>query len=257
MSRLSKSLRAQRIIALIRLQERAIGVIARSLDLPELSHEGHPGLRFRAPGWKHFCLLKSMRAVSGLNACCLLYDEGFCQEIPVLLRTVGECTAQIDFVIAGVGAEGALADKQMKLVTAYFEDSVRNASGNFKKIPFKQHEFHEGAGSHTEELVGRIRGGPSPETGAAANALSTVYRINSNFVHSRYPEVMEMIDGSPLKIHLRGMRGTSKDEENLDILEVFVSSVTNTLRFMLLYMGLVGQIEQDAGLWEWYRMRAA
>jgi hypothetical protein len=198
-----------------------------------------------------------MRAVSGLNACCLLHDGGFCQEIPVILRTIGECTAQIDFVIAGVDEGGGLAPKQSSLVAAYFSDSVRDASGSAKKLPLRQLEFHEGAGSHTEEMLARIPGFPSLKAGEAAKALSTVYRINSNFVHSRYPEVMEMIDGSPLAIHLRGMRGTSKDEENLDILEVFVSSATNSLRFMLLYMGLVGEVESDPALRDWYKLRAA
>jgi hypothetical protein len=68
---------------------------------------------------------------------------------------------------------------------------------------------------------------------------------------------MEMIDGNPLKIHLRGMRGTSKDEENLEILEAFVSGVANALKFMLLYMRLVGEIEKDPDLRDWYRLRAA
>jgi hypothetical protein len=257
MSDLSESLRAQRTVALIRIQERAIGVIARSLDVPQASNNGHPGLRFSNPGWKHFCLLKSMRAVSGLNACCLLYDGGYCQEIPVILRTIGECTAQIDFVIAGVTSEGDLAPKQNRFVTAYFEDSVRDSSGSSKKLPLKQIEFHEGAGLHTEELLRRIPGFPSLRAGETAKALSTIYRINSNFVHSRYPEVMEMIDGKPLAIHLRGMRGTPKDEENLDVLEGFVSSVTNSIRFMLFYMGLMDQVESDPTLREWYELRAA
>ncbi|WP_424957006.1 hypothetical protein [Hyphomicrobium sp. 1Nfss2.1] len=145
----------------------------------------------------------------------------------------------------------------MRLVAAYFADSVRDSSGSSKKLPLRQHEFHDGAGSHTEELLRAVQGFDPPKVGEAARALSTVYKINSNFVHSRYPEVMEMIDGSPLRIHLRGMRGSTKDQENLDILEGFVSTVTNALRFMLFYMRLLDEVEKDPDLRTWYQLRAA
>jgi hypothetical protein len=88
-------------------------------------------------------------------------------------------------------------------------------------------------------------------------ALSTVYRISSNFVHSRYPEVMEMINGDPLSLHLNGMKGTPRDEENLDVLEAFVESVSNALKFMLVYMKLLDRLSHDPALTDWFGLRAA
>lgn len=139
---LSEQLRLQRIVAIVGLQERVVGIIAANLDAPKLSFEGHPGLRFSEPGWRHFCLLESMRAVSGLNASIRLYEGGFYQELPAMLRIVAECTTQVDFVIAGIEPAGKLAAKQRDLVTDFFADSTRDAFGRSKKVRIRQHEVH-------------------------------------------------------------------------------------------------------------------
>jgi len=52
----------------------------------------------------------------------VLYERGFHQELPVILRIVPECTTQIDFVIAGIEPAGTLGPKQSELVTEFFAD---------------------------------------------------------------------------------------------------------------------------------------
>ena len=41
----------------------------------------------------------------------------------------------------------------------------------------------------------------------------------SNYVHAKNPEIMDLYGGVPGRFHLDGMRGTPKDEENLQIID--------------------------------------
>lgn len=258
MSGLPLGIRFKKIVAEIELQERVVHLVAASLDAPSFVENGRspPGYRFADPGWKHFCLLKSVRAVSGLNTCAHLTSGGFNQEMVVLVRTITECTTQIEFVLAGLEGD-ELADAQRDFVRAYFADSERDGSGRSVRLPFRQGEVHKVVGRHTDELVRRVdlKGEFS---GIESEKLhSKTYLTNSNYVHSRYPEVMDMFGGREPRFHLRGMRGTPKDFESVEILEAFAVTVSHALRYLVLVLGLVGAVRQDVELANWYPPEAA
>jgi hypothetical protein len=82
--------------------------------------------------------------------------------------------------------------------------------------------------------------------------MSETYLTYSNYVHSRYPEVMDLYGGHPQHFHLAGMRGTPKDVENLAIVSVFISTVSITLRFVVLKFGLVEKLRRYPNLTSWY-----
>ena len=63
--------------------------------------------------------------------------------------------------------------------------------------------------------------------------LSNVYLTLSNYVHARYPEVMDMYGGDPKRFHVDGMLGTPKDIENLMVLECYIETVANAIRGMV------------------------
>ncbi len=86
---------------------------------------------------------------------------------------------------------------------------------------------------------------------------SKTYLTNSNYVHSRYPEVMDMFGGREPRFHLRGMRGTPKDFESVEILETYAVTVSLALRYLVLVMGLIGAVQKDAELANWYWLEAA
>jgi hypothetical protein len=255
---LPEGIRIQKIRSEIALQERVVGILANSLDAPIYyqSGRGHRGFRFLKPSWRHFCLLKAVRAVSGLNACVRLFGGGFTQEIAVLIRTIVECTTHIEFIVAGL-VDQQLAPEQEKYVASYFADFKRDAVEEFNRPRVRQREVHKAVGAHTDELVRRIDLDRAFASVDSAKLMSNVYLTYSNYVHSRYPEVMDLFGGDPMHFHLCGMRGTPKDIENLEILETFAITVSNTLRFLVLNSGLRERVLKDAELAAWYPPQAA
>lgn len=253
-----EGIRLQKMKSEIVLQERVVQTVASSLDAPIYYRSGQStrGFRFMDPGWKHFCLLKAVRAVSGLNACVRLFGGGFSQEIVVLIRTIVECTTYIEFVLTGlVGDE--LAPEQRKYVEAYFADFERNAPEDFGRPHVRQGRVHKVIGAHTDEMVRQTDPKGAFAGVDSAKLMSNVYLTHSNYVHGRYPEVMDLFGGDPPHFHPCGMRGTPKDLENLDILEAYVVAVSNALRFMVMKMKLKPTILRDPKLAAWYPPKAA
>jgi hypothetical protein len=69
--------------------ERFLEIFAKNLQPPFFYDSGlqHFGFRYGKPDMRHFCLLKSIRALSSLNASIELVRNGYTQELYVLLRT--------------------------------------------------------------------------------------------------------------------------------------------------------------------------
>src|SRR5260370_35323017 len=79
--------------------ERVIRLFTASLGEPTLrKSDDERGFRYEAPDVQHFCLLKAVRALSALNAAIQLDRKGYTQEIPVLMRTMIDCTTHIGVV---------------------------------------------------------------------------------------------------------------------------------------------------------------
>ena len=87
----------------------------------------------------------------------------------------------------------------------------------------------------------------------AERMYSTVYLTYSNYVHAKYPEVMDLYGGKPGHFHLDGMLGTSKDDENLQYIDTFIDTTSTTLRLMVSRLRLHHLFEVDVGLGIWFR----
>jgi hypothetical protein len=83
--------------------------------------------------------------------------------------------------------------------------------------------------------------------------LSNVYLTFSNYVHAKYPEAMDMYGGNPGQFHVRGMTGTSKDEECVALIEAFEVTVALALVGMVQTLKLLPLIESDKMLNSWYQ----
>jgi hypothetical protein len=59
---------------------------------------------------------------------------------------------------------------------------------------------------------------------------------------------MDLYGGTPGRFHLDGMRGTPKDEENLQIVDTFVDAVAITLKLMASRLRLHPILDADPGL---------
>ena len=168
----------------------------------------------------------------------------------VLLRTVAESSTMIEFVIAGM-ADGNLLSKQQLYVDAFFADCDRDASGATKKPSLRQSDVHKVAGAHADELVRQFDVDRQFENVNNELLLSTVYRLLSNFVHGRYPETMELFGGNPVRLHLRGMRGTPRDEECLEMIETFVETVSLNLKTLIVTLLRQGKFELSPEILSW------
>lgn len=197
-------------------QGEMLELIVATVDKPILYESGkiHHGFRFLNPGAKHFCILKAARAISGLNAAIALLEKGFIQEIAIIIRSIIECTSHIDYVLAGL-ENGQLKPPQMKFVNAYFEDFRRNDVGDFKRPHLKQKDVHKVVGGNLDELIKHVEGGEEFAGVDSSKLMSNIYLTYSNYVHSRYPEVMDLFGESPERFHLEGIRNTAMDYQNI------------------------------------------
>ncbi len=192
------------------------------------SEHGHVGFRYTSPDARHFCLLKGSRAVSGINACIQLARGGYTQEIGVIVRTVVECTSLIEWIKLKANANGTLrSDPQRRYVRVYFEDYRRDGSGLALNLRERQKVVHDEVGDWLDKRAHEI--GIKIGDKASGDRLSNIYMVNSNYVHARYPEVMDMFGGRPGSYHLRGMGGTPKDDENAEIIQTYAVTVDQSI----------------------------
>jgi hypothetical protein len=233
--------------------ERIVAAFAGSLPQPFFydSAQKHYGFRFGTPGIRHFCLLKAVRVVSALNAATALARNGYSQEIGVLVRTLIECTTHIEFVLDGVDDTGALAPDVEKYVQDYFADFARNSSADFRRAQVKQNIVHKRLGA-TLDNISQQGEGTKPRP-AAEKLYSNIYLTYSNYVHAKYPEVMDLYGGLPGRFHLDGMRGTPKDDENLQIISTFIDTASITLQLIVSRFRLHRLLESDVTLANWFR----
>ena len=235
-------------------QEGAIQLLTDTLDNP-IYHEEHYGFRYRNPGPAHFCLLKAIRCVSALRAIMVLLRSGFTQEIAVLIRSIVENTTHIEFVLVGY-EEGRLGEPQQRYVSEYFADCKRDQTKNYSKLRVRQLDVHKLVGSSLDDQISRSERAAEFRDVDSAKLMSNQYLCYSNYVHSRYPEVMDLYGGGPPRFHLRGMSNTPKDAENLDTVEAFIVAVSNALRQMLLKLELRKELQSHPELARWYLFEA-
>jgi len=178
-----------------------------------------------------------------------LARRGYTQEIYVLMRTLIECTTHIEFVL-----DSETSEKHRTTVTKYiddfFADCERNPHAEIRKAQIRQGKAHERLG---ETLDGFSEQYDESEDRRPAEALfSSSYRIFSNYVHAKYPEVMDLYGGKPGQFHVRGMSGTPKDGENLDTLATFAKTLSNTFVIMILGLNLDRLVKADPVVEAWY-----
>jgi hypothetical protein len=227
-----------------------VDLFAASLGNPSLrGSEVNRGYRFHNPDVRHFCLLKSVRLVSALNAMIELARKGYIQEICVLIRTVAEFTTHIEFVLEE-GPEEHRAEVD-KYVRAFFADWQRGSGAEIVKAQVPQGLVNVTLGQVLDNIA--VERGLKEGRASAGKLYSNIYRVFSNYVHGKYPEVMDTYGGLPGKFHLSGMSGTRKDAENLTQIQTWIESVTNTFIIMIKSLNLGGLVEKDREVVTWYR----
>lgn len=229
--------------------ERLVQAFANSLPQPHMVREDR-GFRYESGDVRHFCLIKAVRVVSTLNASIDLARNGYSQEIGTLMRILTECTTHIEFVLDRSEEEEHQKEVE-RYLKAFFADSHRDRSAEIIKAQVPQGFVHARLGKTLNGYAAEQ--GDAEERVSAVRLYSNIYRIYSNYVHVKYPETMDLYGGRPGRFHLRGMRGTPKDAENVAVLETFVTSALTTFIVMVQGLDLYGLVQKDELLTKWYR----
>jgi hypothetical protein len=238
----------ERLSARIVPLDRFVRLVSSELGQPIFfSENDERGFRYTQPDYRHFCLLRSCRMVSALNASIALVKSGFTQEIGVLLRSILEYNSQVEYVLLHRDGTGAPVGKVAAFLKNFFEDNRR--TGPVKKtLKLIQKEVHDAVGRNLDEA-----GFNDTNDRSSSEMMSNVYRIFSSYVHGRYPESMNLFGGRPGHFHLNGMRGTPKDGENIEMVDTLITTVSNSLVQIVQSLNLFDRVLRDDVLAHWYR----
>jgi hypothetical protein len=232
-----------------------VDCFASSINPPLMydSNIKHYGFRYGKPTERHFCILKSVHAVSSINAAIELAEKGFNQEVCILMISVIDCLHQIEFVLSGY-KDGKLSEKKDEWVSQYFSDYQRNDASNFKGKSPRQEDIHKEIDIYYRES-GIIGPGTRFPDADRKKLMSNVYRTYSNYVHARYPEVMDMYGGTPGHFHMEGMSGTRKDAESINIIATFTDSIALSLVHMIGVFDMRARLQCIPELADWFKSR--
>jgi hypothetical protein len=235
----------------VAILESVIGIFTALLPAPKFyASETDRFFRYDNPDVRHFCLLKSVRMATALNASFELARRGYSQELAVLMRIIAECTRHIEYVLDP--DESAIHQSNVKkYLQEFFDDSQRDPEAEIKGVLIREKVVNEQLGKTLDKIAAQY--GPSKKRVPAAKLLHRSSRAFSFYVHARYPESMDLFGGQPGRFHLRGMGGTPKDRENLETLDAFITTASTT--FVIMVQGipeLRDAIFAEPELLRWY-----
>ncbi|MGA8494392.1 MAG: hypothetical protein WB764_02845, partial [Xanthobacteraceae bacterium] len=145
---------------------------------------------------------------------------------------------------------GNLEPAAEKYVQDYFADFARNESADFKRAQVNQNTVNKRLGAALDSLA---QPSVDPDNVKREQLYSDICRTFSNYVHAKYPEVMDMYGGRPAHFHLRGMKGTPKDAENLETIDTFVTTASIALGLIVTTLRLHHLLEGDEVLADWFQ----
>jgi hypothetical protein len=231
--------------------ERVIRLLAAKLGPPVLqTTAAGRAFRYSAPDIRHFCLLKAARALSDFTACIELARKGFLQEICVLIRTMVECTRHLEYVIEPYSSEEHKAEAE-RYVREFFADGQRGATADPHKFQMQQVKVHDALGKVLDQISAELKD-EDEERKPAGVLYRNTYAVMSNYVHARYPECIDLYGGRPGEFHLRGMGGTPKEAEMLEILRSFATTLAQGFVMMVQGLKLRAIVDADPIIKRWY-----
>jgi hypothetical protein len=131
-----------------------------------------------------------------------------------------------------------------KHVRDYFADYARNRSGGLQAPQVRQGLVHKYLGEALDIIAEQNR--VVEDRKPAETVYSDIYLTYSNYVHAKYPEVMDFYGGGPGPFHLDGMQGAPKDDENFAIIETFINTAAIALKLIVSKLRLHHLLEADA-----------
>jgi hypothetical protein len=202
--------------------EDIIGVFEQELEKPELIDGA---FIYKSPTVKHVCFLKGIRIVSGLNALLVLLQAGYVTEMGVLIRTIGDCINDIYFLLEHFPDTTPEVEKY---ISNFFNEDIDelNIAEDYDKKTHRT-KARKIYASRARLLSEHIN------FAVCRDMVYEIYSAYSGYVHSGYPNIMEMYDGPPpYKFRLRGMKGTPRIRDWETIFIAFIRSATLVFGYM-------------------------
>lgn len=229
--------------------EKVVNILSGLLSAPVFNTAGQY-FRYQNADVPHFCLLKAVRVVSALNASFELARAGYVQELAVLMRIISECTRHIEYVLDPDVSETHKSNVR-KYIQEFFNDLIRDPEVEIKGVLIREKVINEQLGSTLDKIAALY--GETEGRVPVARLFHRSSRAFSFYVHARYPESMDLYGGRPGHFHLRGMRGTPKDRENLEVLDTFITTVSTTFVIMVQAIPALRRVAlQEPALYQWY-----
>ena len=200
--------------------ETSHATLAGCVHAPEVVPFGRDGLVFRyADKGIHQALIQKLaRVVSGLYAARLLMEHGFFQEQAALQRMLDELNDDILLLAHGV-ISGNTTDLHQEYLAAFYKEEFDNPDSAIESTQKRPMVSRQKIRAYLSQVGG---------FGSRVEALRSVHKIYSGFVHGASPQIMDMYLGSPPRWHLRGMLGTLRaDDHRRDLWNVFYRSIVS------------------------------
>lgn len=234
--------------------ENFIQIFAASLGEPSMiKTELYQGFRYEKPEIPHFCLMKLVRAVSGLNAIIALARRGYVQEAMALLRSILEFTREVEAMLPIKERPDEHKTVLENYLRKYLSDSVRGTSADYKKAEISSGTITEILTADLDRVA--IAHGEVPQPGVTEARYKFSLQVLHPYIHAKYPEVMELFGGRPGRFHLQGMLGTPKEQEILSFIEMYIETVSITVQLMIAQLNLYHLVQSDQFLSAWYAQR--
>ena len=115
----------------------------------------------------------------------------------------------------------------------------------------QQGKVHDALGKVLDKVSAEL-GEDINERKPAGVLYRNTYQAMSNYVHARYPECIDLYGGRPGEFHVRGMSGTSKDAESLEILQSFATTLAQGFVMMIQGLKLKAIVDADPVIGRWF-----
>lgn len=172
--------------------------------------------RFKEKDIYQAMIQKLARVQSSVRAARLLLNNGFVQEQAILHRTIDETNQDITFLVYAV-TNDTITDLHKRFLEAFWEEEIDD-SGTMMASRQKRPMIPR---KKIQDYLAKIKG-IDLESSTYQEAIRTVWKAYSGFVHGASPHIMDMYVGDPPHFHTNGMLGTPRIEEHSDDLWNYV-----------------------------------
>ena len=171
---------------------------------------GELSLRYEGEHLEVAIIQKLARYISGLNASLLLLKNGYTQELGALFRTLDEFGEDIVFLSLPIFGE-EYTKLHEDFLSSFFQEEFENDKNPIESKQ-KRPTIRRAKIASAISRSGLSSLNPSD----AQNVYRTLSQVYSGYVHGSSVHVVEMVAGNPLRYYLRGMKGTTRQDEFLN-----------------------------------------